>query len=57
MNTWHCLELGQWHARYRDEEKRIEEEVPTGLITVHFQLSALIAVMICHPLLGLKREV
>lgn len=36
--------------------KCIEEEVPTGLITIHFQLSALIATMICHPLVGLKQE-
>lgn len=33
--------------------KRIQEEEPTGLMTIYFQLSALIAVMICHPLVGL----
>lgn len=33
-----------------------EEEVPTGLITIHFQLSALIVEMICHVLVGLKQK-
>lgn len=33
--------------------KCTEEKEPNGLITIYFQLSALIAVMICHSLVGL----
>lgn len=32
------------------------EELPTRLITIHFQLSALIVLMICHVLVGLKQN-
>lgn len=55
MNTWHCLWLGQWHAKVRDEENALKE-LPTRLITIHFQLSALIVLMICHVLVGLKQK-
>lgn len=54
----HLAQFVAWTATCQTQRwgEGTEEEVPTGLITIHFQLSALIVEMICHVLVGLKQK-